>query len=91
MKFLFTSLVAFGLLVPTFAQAEELSSSGNSCRAKSVERFYCPASGGNWWYGPYYDGGCSVKCEEGQRASCEEASCADDYSGDPVASSCSCN
>ncbi len=88
MKFLFTALVAFGMLTPNFVEAnEEQNLLGHSCRAKEVRQYYCPVTQ-DWWNGPYYDEGCSVSCEESQRATCSEASCDD---GDPVASSCSCN
>lgn len=88
MKFLLTAIATLGLLTPGFARAEEAELLGKSCRAKSIEQFYCPVNAGGWWNGPFYDAGCSVKCQEGQKASCEEASCDD---GEPVASSCSCN
>ena len=86
MKFLLTLFAALSFLMPV-AQADELSTVSHSCRAKSVEKFYCPVNSG-WWNGPFYDSGCSVQCEDGQRANCEEASCDD---GDAVPSSCSCN
>lgn len=62
----------------------------SSCRAREVERYYCPSFGGGQWWGPYYDRGCSVKCAKGQRAICKEASCEDNQSGQPVDSSCTC-
>ena len=86
MKLLFAALVALGLFAPNFAQASQ-DLLGSSCRAKEIQQYYCPVTQ-DWWNGPYYDPGCSVKCEEGQKATCEQASCDD---GEPVASSCSCN
>lgn len=88
MKFLFTALVAFGLLTPTFAQASnDQALLDHSCRAREIEKFYCPVSQ-DWWNGPFYDAGCSVKCAEGQTATCIDATC---DNGEAVASSCSCN
>lgn len=62
----------------------------SSCRAREVERYYCPSFGGSQWSGPYWDRGCSVKCASGQRAICNEASCDQNQNGQPVESSCSC-
>ncbi len=91
MTSLLISLAALIFFIPAFAQADDLATLGNSCRAKSIERFYCPVSGSGWWYGPYFDNGCRVQCNEGAKAVCVEASCSDDQSGESVPSSCSCN
>jgi hypothetical protein len=60
-----------------------------SCRARAIDRYYCPSFGGQWW-GPYFDNGCSVKCEQGQKAVCREATCEEGQTGRPVESSCTC-
>jgi hypothetical protein len=88
MKALLTAIAILMSLSAT-SQAAETESSSHSCRAKEIEKFYCPTYSG-WWWGPYYDRGCSVKCEAGQKAVCNEASCDDSQSGEAVYSSCFC-
>lgn len=61
----------------------------SSCRARAIERYYCPTGFGDWW-GPYWDNGCSVKCAQGQTAVCETATCEEGQTGRPVPSSCTC-
>jgi hypothetical protein len=87
------SLAAACLLSGLAAQAQTNSVDGahhSSCSARYIERFYCPAAGDQWW-GPYFDNGCSVKCADGQTATCTEATCNDNRDGDSVASSCVCD
>lgn len=85
-----TLVLSTALLVPAFAKADEDFRARTRCSARAIDRFYCPVGGGNWWQGPYWDDGCSVKCQAGQRAVCEEASCDDSQNGDAVPSSCVC-
>lgn len=90
--------LALVLMIPAFAQAEMSVDESEGaeyalrvrCSARAIDRYYCPVSGGGWWRGPYWDNGCSVKCQPGQKAVCEEASCDDSGNGDAVASSCTC-
>jgi hypothetical protein len=91
---MFRLILAAALLVPAFAMAQDDVSTTEltartKCYAKEVERYYCPTSGG-WWNGPFYDAGCSVQCQAGQRAVCQEAGCDSRGNGDPVASACYC-
>jgi hypothetical protein len=90
MKLIITALAAIFLLNPSISSANDADLTSHSkCSARAIDRFYCPAPGG-WWYGPYFDNGCRVKCEEGQKAVCQEATCEDNQSGMSVPSSCSC-
>ena len=97
MKLLKVALATL-LVVPTLtaiARAESDTFSADfmartSCRARAIDRYYCPAFGGSQWMGPYFDNGCSVKCASGQKAVCKEATCEDGQTGRPVESSCSC-
>ncbi|RYZ71786.1 MAG: hypothetical protein EOP05_11705, partial [Proteobacteria bacterium] len=65
MKNTFRILIATALLIPAFsvsAQADNDTFSADfmartSCRARAVERYYCPSFGGSQWMGPYFDNG----------------------------------
>ncbi|MES2854506.1 MAG: hypothetical protein V4692_01530 [Bdellovibrionota bacterium] len=89
------TLLAVAFLVPSFslssalAQGEEAELGKSRCSARAIERFYCPTYGDQWW-GPYWDNGCRVKCDDGEKAVCMEAGCTDDRSGDSYPSSCEC-
>jgi hypothetical protein len=83
--------LAAALLVPAFSVAhaegdQSTEANRSRCSAEAIDRFYCPVFGDQYW-GPYFDNGCSVKCEANQKAVCISASCDD---GDSVPSSCSC-
>ena len=98
MKNMYKLLLTAAFVIPSFgvsASADNDTFSADfmartSCRARAVERYYCPAFGGGQWMGPYFDNGCSVKCASGQRAVCQEATCESNQSGRPVESSCTC-
>ena len=91
LKLTLSAVFAFASLSFSVASAQETESAHrSSCRAKEVERYYCPSFGGDQLWGPYYDRGCAVTCAQGQRAICNEASCEDNQSGQPVESSCTC-
>jgi hypothetical protein len=88
-----TLILATLLLAPVFSQAQDahlFRRTQTSCSARSIDRFYCPMSVGDYG-GPYFDNGCSVKCKSTQKATCREASCEESQTGQPVYSKCSCN
>ncbi|HVK60342.1 MAG TPA: hypothetical protein VM432_02280 [Bdellovibrionales bacterium] len=82
--------LAFVLSTFAIAHAETTEATKNSCRAKAVDRFYCPVWGTDWWEGPYWDKGCTITCAEGQEAVCETATCEEGQTGNAVPSSCEC-
>ena len=92
MRFAFRVSLALAFVLSSFgfAHANTDDTARNSCRARAIDTFYCPSSNGDWWYGPYWDNGCSIKCEEGQKAICAEASCDDSRNGDYTPSVCVC-
>ena len=89
MKTLIMTLASMALCGSAMAASQNSTSSHASCSAKEVQQYYCPTYSG-WYYGPFFDEGCSVKCSDGQVASCKEASCDTNQNGESVASDCHC-